>query len=50
MEVNYVIVALALLGVIILVIWLIKRNLKDKKELERKLNLSDLEPEKHSEE
>ncbi|MGK6349685.1 FeoB-associated Cys-rich membrane protein [Parapedobacter sp. DT-150] len=49
MEINYMIVALVLLGVIILVIWLIRRNQKDKKELERKLNLSDLEPEKHSE-
>lgn len=44
MEVNYVVVGLVLLGVIILIVWLVRRNLKDKKTLERKLNLFDLEP------
>ncbi|WP_353184315.1 FeoB-associated Cys-rich membrane protein [Parapedobacter lycopersici] len=50
MEINYVIVGLVGLAVLILLIWLIRRNRKDRKNLERKLNLSDLEPEKHRDE
>ncbi len=49
MEINYLIVGLVLLGVIVLIVWLVRRNLKDKKELERKLNLFDLQPDKHDE-
>ena len=49
MEINYVIVGFVLLGVILLLVWLIRRNRKDQKELERKLNLFDLEPDKHRE-
>ncbi|WP_257658707.1 FeoB-associated Cys-rich membrane protein [Parapedobacter lycopersici] len=50
MEINYFIVGLVGLAVLILLFWLIRRNRKDRKQLERKLNLSDLEPEKHRDE
>jgi hypothetical protein len=47
MATNYFIIGLVALGVAFLIIWIIRRNRRDKKDLERKLNLSDLEPEKH---
>lgn len=47
MEVNYVLIGLVALAVIILIAWLIRRNNKDKRDLERKINLSDLTPERH---
>lgn len=50
MEINFVVVGLVLLAVIALIVWLVRRNLKDKKALERKLNLFDLDPGKHRKE
>jgi len=47
MEINYVLIGLVALAVIVLIAWLIRRNNRDKKDLERKINLSDLTPEKH---
>jgi len=49
MEINYLLIGLVVLVVIILIIWLITRNRKDQKDLERKLNQSELNPEKHKE-
>lgn len=50
MEINYVIIGLVGLAILILLVWLLRRNRKDRKKLERQLNLSDLEPEKHKDE
>lgn len=38
METNWLVVALVILAAIAVVYFLIKRNLKDKKELEKQLN------------
>ncbi|MDB5119618.1 MAG: hypothetical protein JWN56_836 [Sphingobacteriales bacterium] len=50
MEVNYPIVILITALIIWLIIFLILKNQKDKKKLEKQMNLSDLEPEKHKKE
>lgn len=47
MEINYSIVGLILLVTIFLIIFLIRKNKKDKKKLESDLNQSELKPEKH---
>lgn len=49
MEINYPLIALFLILVVILLVFLIKRNLKDKKKLEQDLNQSSMEPEAHKE-
>jgi hypothetical protein len=49
MEINYQVIGSILLVVIILIIFLVRRNQKDKKELEEKLNHPDVQPKKHPE-
>jgi hypothetical protein len=46
---NNMIVVLVLLAAIGLVIFLIKRNKKDRRELEDEINRPDVRPEKHEE-
>jgi Ca2+/Na+ antiporter len=46
-SINYWWTGLVLLLLIVLVIWLIKRNRKDEKELEKEIIQSELKPEKH---
>lgn len=50
MGINYVIVCLVLAAVILLIVWLFRRNQKDRKDFERKINLFDLDPQKHDDE
>jgi Ca2+/Na+ antiporter len=49
MEINYWWVGLFLLLMVILVIWLIKRNRKDEKDWEKEVIQSELKPEDHDE-
>ena len=49
MEMNYLIVAGVFLLVIILIIWMIRRNQKDKKKFEKEIINSELKPESHKE-
>lgn len=50
MAINYPIVGLVLLAVILLIIFLIRRNQKDRTAYEKELIDSELKPEKHKEE
>jgi uncharacterized protein YoxC len=50
MEINFWIVALALIVAVIVIILLILKNKKDLKEFENKLNNQDIDPEHHKEE
>ncbi|MEJ7558014.1 MAG: hypothetical protein WKF66_06865 [Pedobacter sp.] len=47
MEINYWILIPFILLVIILLAWLIKRNVKDEKKFEKEANQSEAKPEKH---
>jgi lipopolysaccharide export system protein LptC len=38
MKINWIILAIVLIGAVILITWLVINNLKDKKEVENKLN------------
>lgn len=54
MEINWIILTLVLICAIVLIIYLVKRNLKDKKELTRLLNSetkieNELEPKENKE-
>ncbi|WP_257667628.1 FeoB-associated Cys-rich membrane protein [Parapedobacter tibetensis] len=49
METNYIIIGLVLTAVIVLIIWLIRRNQKDRKDFERTVNQSELNLKKHKE-
>ena len=46
-SINYWWTGLVLLLLVLLVIWLIKRNRKDEKDLEKEIIQSELKPEKH---
>jgi uncharacterized protein YoxC len=50
MEINYLIVALAVIVAVIVIILLILKNKKDLKEFENKLNNQDIDPEHHKDE
>ncbi len=50
MEIDYLIISLALLVAVIVVILLIRKNRKDQKDFEQKMNQQDIDPEHHKEE
>lgn len=50
MEIDYLIISLALLVAVIVIILLIRKNRKDQKDFERKMNQQDIDPEYHKEE
>ncbi len=50
MEINYLTIALVLMVVIIVILLLIRKNRKDQKEFERKMNQESIDPEQHKEE
>ena len=50
MEIDYLIIALALLVGIVVIILLIRKNRKDQKDFEQKLNQEDIDPEHHKDE
>jgi len=47
MEINYTIAGPVLIAVAALIIFLIRRNNKDKKQLEKEIIDSEIKPEKH---
>ncbi len=47
MAINYPIAGLVLLAVILLIIFLIRKNQKDKKKFEKDFMQSELKPDKH---
>lgn len=47
MEINYSLIGLIALIVVVIVIFLARRNYKDEKDLEKTLNESELDPEQH---
>jgi len=47
MEINYPVAGIVLLAMIILVIFLIRRNRKDEKTFEKEMSESEIKPEKH---
>ena len=49
MDINYWWVGLSLLAIIFLIIWISKRDQKDKKKYEKEIIKSDLKTEKHEE-
>ncbi len=49
MEMNYIIVGFVVVAVIVLIIWLMRKNQKDEKNFEQTVNASELNPEKHKE-
>jgi len=49
MDINYWWVGLSLLAIVFLIIWIYKRDQKDKKKYEKEIIQSDLKPEKHEE-
>jgi hypothetical protein len=50
MEINYYIILPVGLILVLLLVWLIRRNSKDKKDYEKELIDSDQKPDKHPEE
>jgi hypothetical protein len=49
MEINYYIILPVGLIVVLLLVWLIRRNAKDKKDYQKELIDSDQKPDKHPE-
>ena len=47
MKVDYALVSVVILAVILLIIWIIRRNIKDRKKYERDSIQSEIKPEKH---
>lgn len=47
MEINYLITGLVVLAVICLIIFLIRKNRKDKKTFEKEVIESEIKPEQH---
>lgn len=48
--INYIILAIIFFFIVLLLIVFIRRNYKDKKDLERELNQSEMKPEHHEDE
>lgn len=48
MKVNFILIAVAIVAILGFIYFLIKRNHKDQKDLEKELNQKELKPEKHS--
>jgi preprotein translocase subunit YajC len=50
MKINFILIAVAIVAILGFVYFIIKRNKKDQKELEKELNQKELKPEKHDSE
>lgn len=48
MKINTVIIAIVIVAILAFVYFIVKRNKKDRKELEKELNEREITPEKHS--
>jgi preprotein translocase subunit YajC len=50
MKINFILIAVAIVAILGFVYFIIKRNQKDQKDLEKELNQKELKPDKHSDE
>lgn len=48
MKINFILIAVAIVAILAFVYFVIKRNHKDQKDLEKELNQKELKPDKHS--
>ena len=48
MKINFILIAVAVVAILGFMYFVIKRNRKDQKDLEKELNQKELKPEKHS--
>lgn len=49
MEINIIVIAIIIIATLLFVYFVVKRNRKDLKELEKELNEKDFQPKKHDE-
>ena len=49
MEFNVVVISILVVAIILFVVFVIKRNRKDQKSLEKELNQKEITPDKHDE-
>lgn len=47
MGANYIMISLVVAAVILLIVWLIRKNRRDRKDFEKAVNASDVKPEQH---
>lgn len=50
MDINYAVAALVFIAIVALIIFLIRRNMKDQRKMESDMARSELKPDKHKEE
>ena len=48
MKINFILIAVAIVAILGFIYFVIKRNRKDQKDLEKELNQKELKPDKHS--
>jgi len=49
MDINYLVTGLVFIAVVALIIYLIRRNSKDRRKLEKDITRAELKPDKHNE-
>ncbi|HEY0898970.1 MAG TPA: hypothetical protein VGD90_06530 [Sphingobacteriaceae bacterium] len=47
MDINILVIGLVVIAALVLLVWLIRQNLRDKREFEKNSNLSELKPDLH---
>ncbi len=48
MKINFIVIAVLVVAILAFVYFVIKRNTRDRKELERELNQKELKPDQHT--
>lgn len=48
MKINFILIAVAIVAILGFIYFVVKRNHKDQKDLEKELNQKELRPDKHS--
>ncbi|WAC39960.1 hypothetical protein [Pedobacter sp. SL55] len=48
MKINFILIAVVVVAILGFIYFVVKRNRKDQKDLEKELNQNELKPEKHS--
>ncbi len=48
MKINFILIAVVVVAILGFIYFVVKRNRKDQKDLEKELNQKELTPEKHS--
>ncbi|PWK75902.1 hypothetical protein LX99_03635 [Mucilaginibacter oryzae] len=47
-QINYPLIIIVVIAAVILLVWMIRRNLKDEKDYEKETMQSEIKPEKHN--